>query len=282
MRKISCFFLFLLVCFGCGDESSNEDETAKDSVKDDIVVEIGPEKEIVWEKDGKEMILIPSGTFDIEDHSGKDKAAVRRTVLLDSFYMDVHEVTVGQFKQFVDQSGYNYGGNWSEVNKHSLGDDHPMICVNWNDATAYAEWSGKRLPTEAEWEKAARGGLNGKLYVWGDDMKFANLHANFFGVQGKDQWDETTAPVGSFFSNGFGLYDMAGNAYEWCADWYSKDYYLDAPYKNPLRPNSGERRVLRGGSWTSDTTFLRLSNRFDSFPNDRYNNIGFRCVSGAN
>ena len=231
---------------------------------------------------GKEIILIPSGTFDIGDHSGKDKAAVRRTVLLDSFYMDVHEVTVGQFKQFVDQSGYNYGGNWSEVNKHSLGDDHPMICVNWNDATAYAEWSGKRLPTEAEWEKAARGGLNGKLYVWGDDMKFVNLHANFFGVQGKDQWDETTAPVGSFFSNGFGLYDMAGNAYEWCADWYSKDYYLDAPYKNPLGPNSGERRVLQGGSWTSDTTFLRLANRFDSFPNDRYNNFGFRCVSGSN
>ena len=147
------------------------------------------------------MILIPSGTFDIGDHSGKDKTAVRRTVLLDAFYMDVHEVTVGQFKQFVDQSGYNYGGNWSEVNKHSLGDDHPMICVNWNDATAYAEW-------------------------------------------------------------------------------YSKDYYLDAPYKNPLRLNSGG--VLRGGSWTSDTTFLRLSNRFDSFPNDRYNNIGFRCVSGSN
>ena len=228
------------------------------------------------------MILIPSGTFDIGDHSGKDKTAVRRTVLLDAFYMDVHEVTVGQFKQFVDQSGYNYGGNWSEVNKHSLGDDHPMICVNWNDTTAYAEWSGKRLPTEAEWEKAARGGLNGKLYVWGDDMKFANLHANFFGVQGKDQRDETTAPVSSFFSNGFGLYDMAGNAYEWCADQYSKDYYLDAPYKNPLGPNSGERRVLRGGSWTSDTTFLRLANRFDSFPNDRYNNIGFRCVSGSN
>ena len=286
MKKIGYYFLFILIFFGCGDESSNQDETVKDSVKDEIVVETGPEKEIVWEKDGKEMILIPSGTFDIGDHSGEDKTAVRRTVFLDAFYMDVYEVTVGQFRNFVNQSGYDWwpgrDDRWDEVAKYSPGDDYPMVEVTWNDAVAYAEWAGKRLPTEAEWEKAARGGLSGKFYVWGDSIKSANLHANFYRVQGKDQWDKTTAPVGSFFPNGFGLYDMAGNAREWCNDWYSEDYYLDAPYKNPLGPDSGESRVFRGGSWINIAIHLRLANRGNNDPNIRRYDYGFRCVSGSN
>ena len=107
-----------------------------------------------------------------------------------------------------------------------------MVYVSWNEATAYAEWARKRLPTEAEWEKAARSRLKGQRYVWGDDLQFANHHANFNGKQGKDKWDQTTAPVGSLFVNGYGLYDMVGNVGEWCADSYKKAYYLDSPYKN--------------------------------------------------
>ena len=140
------------------------------------------------------------------------------TVELDAFYMDVHEVTVGQFKQFVQESGYGYN-RWNDVANDSPGDDYPMVYVNWHDATAYAEWAGKRLPTEAEWEYAARGGLEGKRYPWGDDENnVARDHANYSGTGGTDTWTYN-APVGSFEANGYGLYDVAGNVYEWCQDW---------------------------------------------------------------
>ena len=111
-----------------------------------------PIQKITWEKDGSEMVLIPAGSFQMGDHfdEGRDDERPVHTVELDAFYMDVHEVTVGQFREFVNQSGYKYGGNWDSVAKYSPGDDYPMIYVDWNDATAYAKWAGKRLPTEAE------------------------------------------------------------------------------------------------------------------------------------
>ncbi len=182
------------------------------------------------------------------------------TVQLDAFYMDVHEVTVGQFREFVDQSGYKYGSNWDEVARFSPSDDHPMIYVSWDDAVAYCQWAGKRLPTEAEWEYAARGGLIGKRYPWGDEI----IHddANYRGTGGKDQWDETTAPVGSFRPNGYGLDDMAGNVWEWCADWYRPDTYQkqesgESSTVNPTGPDTSfdpqepgvEKRIQRGGSF---------------------------------
>ena len=103
-------------------------------------------------KDGKEMVLISAGSFEMGDHLGGLSNAPVHRVQLDAFYMDVHEVTVGQFREFVNQSGYSYGGNWNDVAKYSPGDEYPMVYVNWNDATAYAKWAGKRLPTEAEWD----------------------------------------------------------------------------------------------------------------------------------
>ena len=275
MKKISCFFLFLLICFGCSDESSNQDET----VKDDIIVKTGPEKEIVWEKDGKEMVLIPAGSFEMGDHfsEGKEVELPVHTVTLDAFYMDTHEVTVGQFKQFVNQTGYSYD-RWNNVAKYSPGDDYSMIYVTWDDATAYAEWAGKRLPTEAEWEYAARGGLTGKRYSWGDDISFSRDYANHDRIFGKDKW-QYTSPVGSFDPNGYGLYDMTGNVWEWCQDRYAD--YNNSPVNNPSGPSTGLFRVLRGGSWRTAPYFLRLAYRTGNAPIHKYYDHGFRCVSGS-
>ena len=235
------------------------------------------EQKITWQKDGSEMALIPAGSFEMGDHlDGMSNAPVHR-VELDAFYMDVHEVTVGQFREFVNQSGYSYN-RWNDVAVYSPGDGYPMVYVSWNDATAYAKWAGKRLPTEAEWEYAARGGLNGKRYPWGDDITHDD--ANYAGAGGKDKWG-SCAPVGSFAANGYGLYDMAGNVWEWCSDWYGSDYYSKSPLRNPQGPSSGSTRVLRGGSWYDPNFGQRAAGRLFNFgPTDTHGNFGFRCVSG--
>jgi formylglycine-generating enzyme required for sulfatase activity len=230
-------------------------------------------------KDGAEMVLIPAGEFQMGSNDYDNEKPVH-TVYLDAFYMDKHEVTNAQYRRFVQATGreepvgYGYvngewkGGfkPWSDENFNA--DDQPVVCVSWEDARAYAEWAGKRLPTEAEWEKAARGGLVGKKYPWGDNITHDD--ANYAGTGGKDRW-EYTAPVGSFAPNGYGLYDMAGNVWEWCADWYDSGYYTG--------PSSGTSRVLRGGSWYSYIDFnLRVASRLNLEPSFTRNYVGFRCV----
>ena len=142
-----------------------------------------------------------------------------------------------------------------------------MINVDWHDATAYAKWAGKRLPTQKEWEFAAGGGLIDKEYSWGNDVSLARDYANYRGVGGRDKWDGMTAPVGSLQPNGYGLYDMAGNVWEWCQDSYESDQ---------------KRKVLRGGSWDIFTPTLRLAARSSFNPDNRAYDHGFRCVSGSN
>ena len=233
------------------------------------------------------MALIPSGSFEMGDHlDNVERALPVHTVELDAFYMDVNEVTVGQFKQFIQLSGYNYEGNWLDVDKHSPTADHPMIYVTWHDAMAYSKWAGKRLPTEAEWEYAARGGLLGKRYPWADAESVARKYANYYGTGGKDRWNKSTAPVGKFKPNKYGLYDMAGNVWEFCADWYNEKYYKNSPTKNPPGPDTGQLfdwggpcRVLRGGSWHSAASALNVAFRGFSIPDDRHYFTGFRCVS---
>ena len=243
---------------------------------------MGKEEKIIWEQEGSEMVLIPAGSFEMGDHfdGGDDDELPIHEVELDAFYMDAYQVTVGQFKPFIEDSGYDYD-DWDSVAEYSSGDGFPMVYVSWNDATAYAKWAGRRLPTEAEWEYAARGGLAGKRYPGGD--RVSHDDANYDGIGGKDKWSEC-APVGSFEANEYGLYDMAGNVWEWCQDWYGSDYYSKSPAKNPSGPGTGSYRVLRGGSWASTVDNLRVAYRRNhGSPAGRYANYGFRCVvSGSN
>ena len=275
--------LLLVVLVGCG-----EDEPEKVKPKE-VDADEGPMKRIIWEADGASMALIPAGSFEMGDSKDEPEAWMKwsrpvHTVELDAFYMDVHEVTVGKFRKFARETGYEYD-RWDWVADWSPTGKHPMIWVTWDDATAYAEWAGKRLPTEAEWEYAARGGLIGKRYPWGDGVGVngdrARDYANYKGTGGKDKWDGC-APVGSFKPNGYSLYDMVGNVFEWCADWYDEDYYRSSPLRNPQGSSTGESHVLRGGSWFDYTYYLRVAFRFFSYPT--YSNSyvgGFRCVSGS-
>ena len=177
MRKFSWVLLALLVLTGCGGKISK--------------IEDKPQVVKTWEKDGSEMVLIPAGSFEMGDHfnEGEPHELPIHEIELDAFYMDAYQVTVGQFKQFVEQDGYSYidanvdfleefeeKNDWNDVAESSPGDNYPMIWVSWNDATAYAKWAGKRLPTEAEWEYAARGGLIGKRYSWGDEIDKTKAH----------------------------------------------------------------------------------------------------------
>ena len=234
----------------------------------------GPASKVVWEKDGAEMVWIPELSIPatVKEERGYDRIGnsvtksvkVSESIKIDAFYMDCTEVTVGQFKKFLRATAHRYNtGYWEQVYKYSPTDEHPMIYVSWHDAVSYCNWAGKRLPTEAEWDHAARGGLVGKEYPWGDDLEIARDYANYGGIGNKDKWRGQTSPVGRFSPNGYGLYDMIGNVCEWCSDLYD---------------DGQDNRVLRGGSWDNLSFGLRVADRSFHLPNDADNYFGFRCV----
>jgi len=241
--------------------------------------------EIIWQKDGAKMRLIPAGEFEMGSNDGSDDEMPVHTVYVDAFYMDVYEVTVGQYKQFIQETGHK-APDWLSIYQCSPTDNHPIIYVSWDDAQAYCQWAGKRLPTEAEWEKAARGGLMGKKYPWGNSnpdgsqCNFADKNTSYsWSDQSANDEYQYTAPVGSFPPNGYGLYDMAGNVWEWCSDWYDINYYSFSPREKPTGPTSGTSRVVRGGSWVSNGNGMRAEDRSDDRPNDLGNDNGFRCCA---
>lgn len=248
------------------------------------------------------MVLIPAGPFQMGSTTGDVDEAPVYTVELDAFYIDQHEVTNAEYQAFVTTTGYPAprGIGYTEVYellKHDYepwrdpGFNHPhqpVTTVTWFDAAAYCESAGKRLPTEAEWEKAARGDLEDACYPWGS-AEPDNTAANFADSHTEFEWRSTnvndgflfTAPVGTFPPNGYGLFDMAGNVWEWCADWYSPTYYAESPHRNPKGPHIGERRVLRGGTWYRAAHTLRNAERVSDFPENSLNVVGFRCAMDA-
>ncbi len=228
------------------------------------------------------MVFIPANSFQMGSSEGGSHERPIHTVYLDGFWMDRYEVTNAAYKIFCDATGRGYPSD--PASGYFLNyPNYPVVNVSWNDAKAYADWVGKRLPSEAEWEYAARGGLAGKKYPWGDEDPTTRCNYWYYSGPLTSQMPNFSSnrgplPVGSFAANGYGLYDMAGNVWEWCADWYDSGYYSVSSAQNPQGSASGSYRVVRGGSWYDNDSSIRCANRSNDNPDNRNYYIGFRCV----
>ena len=213
------------------------------------------------------MVLIPAGEFWMgsPDGEGHDDERPRHRVSLAGFFLDQHPVTAGQFAVFCRRTRRPLPEQppWGA-------DDHPVVNVSWDDARAYCAWAGGRLPTEAQWERAARGGTQTRYY-FGDDERLLGEYAWFRGNSGGQ-----TQPVARKAPNPWGLYDMHGNVWEWVADWYAPGYYEISPPADPRGPETGRFRVLRGGSWSLFDVLCRSAARNRLLPRLRGLNLGFR------
>lgn len=245
---------------------------------------LGIDSTMVNPVDGAEMVYVPAGEFLMgsEDDDAENDESPEHTVYLDAYWIYQTEVTNAQYRQCVDEGECDVPSVVDQFNNPDF-DDHPVVYVSWFDADTYCQWVGGRLPTEAEWEKAARG-TDGRKFPWGD-TGVTGEKANYCDVNCEYEWLDTsqddgykrTAPVGSY-PNGaspYGALDMAGNVMEWVGDWYDGDYYGQSPSTNPQGPDSGEYRMLRGGSWFSNEWLLRASNRYGFVPGSGAS--GFRC-----
>ncbi len=264
------------------------------------------------------MVTIPAGEFLMgspDDGASFDDERPQRHVYVSSFFIDRHEVTNARYKQFVDATGHPAPTHqkpefrlWFHGIPLPGSEEHPVVNVSWEDAVSYCRWQGKRLPTEAEWEKAARG-TDGRRYPWGNHWDFSKATSasywagrtvefkdgeewNAFWVTGEGariaherglRGEVLTLPVGSFpdGASPYGLLDMAGNASEWVQDWYEPYSYLNAPLSNPQGPNGQLLKVVRGGSWLKPARNLRTSDRDYGYPADQASGIGFRCAKDA-
>ncbi len=228
----------------------------------------------------EEMVSIPAGPFIRGTNEGGLDEQSQRTLLLDAFAIDRYEVTNHQYQQFVDVTGHRKSGPPARYAKNMskmLSINQPVVYVSWEDAETYCHWKGKRLPTEAEWEKAMRGS-DGRLWPWGN-VEQPN-GANWARVE---DGHEVSAVVGTVQTDKspYGVMDGAGNVMEWVADWYGERYFTEAPEQNPPGPDHGVYRVLRGGGYATTGADIRITSRSKMVADFRDETIGFRCaVSG--
>jgi formylglycine-generating enzyme required for sulfatase activity len=227
--------------------------------------------------DEAEMVSIPAGTFTMgrTKLTSDDKTNMRPHVLLDdrplhkvtlsAFQLDKHEVTNGQYQVFVEKTKHRQPYHWTGPHPAEL----PVYNVSWDDANAYCQWKAERLPTEAEWEYAARGGKDAMDYPWGDQADAKQARFNMGTGPGA---------VAKYQPNGFGLYDMAGNVSEWTADWFDGSYYQNSPAVDPKGPATGEYKVIRGGAWSDNGKRITVFFRNWVRPDQRTPNVGFRCA----
>ena len=252
------------------------------------------------DREPEDMILIKGGSFEMGDTfgDGGDGEKPVHEVRVDDFYLGKYPVTVAEFRAFVNDTGYKteverdggmyvegFWGSKKDPSKYwdnpmfSQTDKHPVVVISWNDAVEYLNWMRNRtgleyrLPTEAEWEYAARSGGMQEKWSGTNNEGYLETFAWYSNNSGGK-----THPVGEKKPNKLGLYDMSGNVWEWCLDWYDKDYYKNSPKDNPEGPSSGEHRVLRGGSWSDNSSLCRCAFRDFSDPGDWYFFIGFRCA----
>ena len=317
-NKLWCDFLST---YSANNPYSNEDENLRSKARSrkNHWANYRPSVTTPGPVSSNDMVYVEGGSFSMGSTEGDDSEKPIHLVYVDGFYISPTEVTVGEFRRFVNVTGYRTdaekgGGayvwigssykkkndaNWKNT-YFTQTDNHPVTCVSWNDAVAYCNWksrsegltscytgsgsnitcnfsaNGYRLPTEAEWEYAARGGDNSRGYTYSGSSNVDE--AGWY-------WDNSgnkTHPVGQNKANEMGLYDMSGNVWELCSDWYSKDYYKNSPGRNPQGPSSGRGRVLRGGSWFDEPQSSRCANRWDGpdygYDLSRCSNSGFRCV----
>jgi formylglycine-generating enzyme required for sulfatase activity len=227
-----------------------------------------------------DMAHVPAGEFIMGSDEGDPDEQPVHTVYLDAFYIDKTEVTSAQYKRCVEAGACNAPSNTTYYDNPAYA-QHPVVYVGWNDADAYCRWAGKRLPTEAEWEKAARG--TGWWPDFGSVVNFCDVNClyDWKDASADDGYVET-APVGSFANAGpYGALDMRGNVWEWVADWYDEGYYSQSPARNPQGPDSGEWRVMRGGSWGGTLWEARYTYRNANSPWNGDMHLGFRCAKGS-
>ena len=237
-----------------------------------------------------DLCLIPAGIFTMGSDKELPNEAPAHTIYLDAYYIGKTEVTNAEYYQFWLENGgagsehtpISYGdalGTWPDLAKSKP--DHPVVGVSWRSAAAYAAWRGMRLPTEAEWEKAARG-TNGQLWPWGNTfrqrIKGKTNHANVWKQSGGHLQPVASYPTGE---SPYGAQDMAGNVWEWVADWYAETFYHHSPDRNPKGPVVGSRRVVKGGSWLNGEKLARCSTRIGQYPEIGTSFIGFRLAKDA-
>ena len=224
------------------------------------------------------VVEIPAGEFamGLDGVQALEDERPMHRVWVGSFSMDLHEVTTAQYAAFLAATNRLAPWQWNTVDLSQHG-DRPVIGVDWSDADAYCRWKGNRLPTEAEWEKSARG-TDGRLYPWGNWAPYKDL-ANF-ALGARFSYSQVLMPVQSYEhgKSPYGLYQMAGNVWEWVQDWYSVNYYEISPEHNPQGPEQGQFKVLRGGSWSDLPKYLLTYGRFKLPPETRNSYTGFRCA----